>query len=112
MKIAKQLVIVFSFVFFVSIALDVQAETHRKPLQGKVLSVEGDTLIVLPDPVPPPEPIKVTIIDQTKLTKNNQPSGKEELKKGSSITLNGTKLTTGEFVAKQINIVGGSHDRE
>ncbi len=81
-----------------------QAQTHRKPLRGKVVAVDGNIVTVLPDPEPRPEPVKVTIITETKLTKGKELSSQDALNEGSHVTIHGTKLPSGELVAKQVEV--------
>ncbi len=103
---AKPLRIVSIFVALLMSILvsNSQAQTHRKPLRGKVVAVEGDTVTVLPDPEPRPESVKVTIVTETKLTKGSELSSKDALSEGSHVTVHGTKLASGELVAIQVQV--------
>lgn len=96
----------FSTVLFIallapSLAVAHDASLHKgKPTNGEVVSISGDKLELKTAT----GPITVTLNEKTKYEHGNQTAAKSHLQKGERVTVFGTKLATGELVAKEVLI--------
>ena len=88
------------------LALGHEARLHRgKPTEGEVASVQGDHLSLKTAAGSVP----VTLTDETKVERESQQATRADLAPGTHVAVFGTKLPTGELVAREIVIEGGTH---
>ena len=69
-----------------------------KPTRGEILSVAGDRFYMKTDA----GNLTVTFSSNTKFEHGDQTVTKEHLKKGEHVAVMGTKLPTGELVAREV----------
>ena len=88
------------------VALGHETRLHRgKPTEGEVASVQGDHLSLKTAAGSVP----VTLTDGTKVERESQQATRADLAPGTHVAVFGTKLPTGELVAREIVIEGGAH---
>lgn len=76
-----------------------EASQHKgKPTEGEVVSVEGDRLSISTAD----GPVVVTLTEATKLEQGDQPTGRDAVKRGVHLSVFGTKLPSGELVAREV----------
>lgn len=76
-----------------------------KPVMGEIVSMEGNTIILKTEK----EEVKVILNEHTKIEKHDAQAARSDLLAGSDVHIFGTKLATGELVAKEIVITSDHH---
>ncbi len=75
-----------------------------KPVEGEVTTVAGDTLTLETGATT----LAVVLDDKTKFERGDQPAERSDVKRGVHLTIFGTRLATGELVAREV-LIAGNH---
>lgn len=82
-----------------------------RPTEGRVASVSGNGLVLETDK----GKVSVTLTDTTKMERDEKPIARKEIQTGDLVSVFGTKLETGELVAREIVVHApgqGGHERD
>ena len=75
-----------------------------KPVEGEVGTLAGDRLTLKTATAT----LTVVLDENTHFERDDQPATKADLAQGNHLTVFGTKLATGELVAREV-LIGGAH---
>ena len=78
-----------------------------KPVSGKIAAVGNDGFDLLVGS----QTIKVSLTSKTKIEHGKQVVSRDHLQKGSTVSVFGTKLPSGEMVAREVVIGDGGHEQ-
>ncbi|MBI3770130.1 MAG: hypothetical protein HY271_16780 [Deltaproteobacteria bacterium] len=99
---ARTLVLSILIVAFPGVAVAHEGSMHKeKAIEGEVASVTGDHLTVREKAG---TVTSVTLTAQTKLERGDAAAVQGDLKPGAHVSVFGTKLPTGELVAREIDL--------
>ena len=92
--------------FTARIALAHEQSLHRgHPTEGWVTSVSDQGLVIETEK----GNLSVTLQDTTRIERGDRPVARTEIRKGDQVSVFGTKLESGELVAKEIIVHGSDH---
>jgi hypothetical protein len=101
--------LLFAVLLAPSLARAHDPSKHKgKGTKGEIVSIAGDRIELKT----PSGAQTVTIDDKTKFEKGREPAAKADLKKGDQVTVFGTKLATGELVAREVLPAPESHEED
>ena len=93
-------------IFTARAALAHEQSLHRgHPTEGRVASVSDQGLVVETEK----GNLSVTLQDTTRIERGDTPVARTEIRPGDHVSVFGTKLETGELVAKEIIVDGAEH---
>jgi hypothetical protein len=78
------------------------------PMKGEIVSIATDSFDLLTNS----QKFKVSLTSTTKIEHGNQLVKKDQLHKRTHVAVFGTKLPSGEIVAREVIIVDGARDKK
>ena len=75
---------------------------HRKPLQGRIVSITDQGFVLKSERIVEETITDISLSPEVEIGEEKDKGTKQNLKPGDKVTVYGTKLATGEFVAQQI----------
>ena len=89
------------------VAVAHEQSLHRgHPTEGRVASVSENSLVLETER----GNVSVTLMDTTKMERGEKPTTRKEIQTGDRVSVFGTKLETGELVAREIVVHAPGHE--